>query len=84
MVPEFAEVAFKMYAGQLSNPVKTQFGWHIIKVEDKRVRQPPEFDKVRDQIETYMMRKAQTDFVAKLRQAGKIERLDKPSGQAKN
>ncbi len=84
MVPEFAEVAFKMYAGQLSNPVKTQFGWHIIKVEDKRVRQPPEFDKVRDQIETYMMRKAQTDFVAKLRQAGKIERLDKPTGEAKN
>ena len=84
MVPEFAEVAFKMYAGQLSNPVKTQFGWHIIKVEDKRVRQPPEFDKVRDQIETYMMRKAQTDFVAKLRQVGKIERLDKPIGQAKN
>src|SRR5262249_4089514 len=36
MVPEFADVAFKMYPGQLSNPVKTQFGWHVIKVEDKR------------------------------------------------
>src|SRR5260370_1068890 len=34
MLPEFADVAFKMYPGQLSNPVKTQFGWHIIKVED--------------------------------------------------
>ena len=51
MVPEFAEVAFKMYAGQLSNPVKTQFGWHIIKVEDRRTRKAPEFEKVRDQIE---------------------------------
>jgi peptidyl-prolyl cis-trans isomerase C len=84
MVPEFADVAFKMYAGQLSNPVKTQFGWHIIKVEDKRVRQAPEFDKVKDQIESYMMRKAQTEYVTKLRQAAKIERLDKPEGQAKN
>jgi peptidyl-prolyl cis-trans isomerase C len=84
MVPEFADVAFKMYAGQLSNPVKTQFGWHIIKVEDKRVREAPEFDKVKDQIESYMMRKAQTDYVTKLRQTAKIERLDKPEGQVKN
>ena len=38
MVPEFSEVAFKMYPGQVSNPVKTQFGWHIIKLEDKRTR----------------------------------------------
>ena len=44
MVPEFAEVAFKMYPGQLSNPVKSQFGWHIIKVEDKRTKQAPEFE----------------------------------------
>jgi peptidyl-prolyl cis-trans isomerase C len=84
MVPEFADVAFKMYAGQLSNPVKTQFGWHIIKVEDKRVREAPEFDKVKDQIESYMMRKAQTDYVTKLRQTAKIERLDKPEGHVKN
>ena len=38
MVPEFAEVAFKLDKGQLSDPVKTQFGWHIIKVEDKRIQ----------------------------------------------
>jgi peptidyl-prolyl cis-trans isomerase C len=81
MVPEFAEVAFKMYPGQLSNPVKTQFGWHIIKVEDKRIKQPPEFDKVRNQIEAFLSRKAQTEFVAKLRQAARIERLDKPTEQ---
>jgi peptidyl-prolyl cis-trans isomerase C len=84
MVPEFSEVAFKMYPGQLSNPVKTQFGWHIIKVEDKRTKPVPEFDKVKDQIEAFLMRKAQTEFVAKLRQGAKIERLDKPEEPKKN
>jgi peptidyl-prolyl cis-trans isomerase C len=79
MVPEFADVAFKMYPGQLSNPVKTQFGWHIIKLEDKRTKQPPEFAKVKDQIEQFLTRKAQTDFITKLRQTAKIERLDKPA-----
>ncbi len=84
MVPEFADVAFKMYPGQLSNPVKTQFGWHVIKLEDKRTKQPPEFEKVKDQIEAYLVRKAQTDFIAKLRQNAKVERLDKPAEQKKN
>ena len=84
MVPEFADVAFKMYPGQLSNPVKTQFGWHVIKVEDKRIKQPPEFEKVKDQIEAYLARKAQADFIAKLRQNAKVERLDKAAEQNKN
>ena len=84
MVKEFAEVAFKMYPGQTSNPVKTQFGWHIIKLEDRRQKQAPEFEKVKDQIEQFLARKAQTEFVGKLRETAKIERLDKPAeGQSK-
>jgi peptidyl-prolyl cis-trans isomerase C len=82
MVPEFAEVAFKMYPGQLSNPVKTQFGWHVIKLEDKRTKQAPEFAKVKDQIESFLARKVQAEYVGKLRQGAKIERLD-PSAAPK-
>jgi peptidyl-prolyl cis-trans isomerase C len=76
MVPEFAETAFKLEPGQLSEPVKTDFGWHIIKVEDKRTRQIPEFDQVKGQIETFVMRKAQVDLVSKLREGAKIERIE--------
>jgi peptidyl-prolyl cis-trans isomerase C len=76
MVPEFAEVAFKMFPGQLSNPVKTQFGWHIIKMEDKRQKQAPPFETVKPQIEAFVVRKAQNDLVGQLRQAAKVERLD--------
>jgi peptidyl-prolyl cis-trans isomerase C len=56
--------------------VKSQFGWHIIKVEEKRNRKPPEFDQVKSQIEAYVTRKAQADYVAKLREGAKIERMD--------
>jgi peptidyl-prolyl cis-trans isomerase C len=78
MVPEFAETAFRLDKGQLSDPVKTQFGWHVIKVEDKRDRPVPEFDKVKDQLENYVTRKAQAELVSKLRAEAKIERLDQP------
>ena len=76
MVPEFSEVAFKLEPGKISDPVKSQFGWHIIKVEEKRNRKPPEFDQVKAQIETYVTRKAQADYVGKLREGAKIERTD--------
>jgi peptidyl-prolyl cis-trans isomerase C len=77
MVPEFADAAFKMDKGQVSEPVKTQFGWHIIKVEDKRTKPVPEFAKVKDQVETFVARKAQADYIAKLREGAKVERFDK-------
>jgi len=79
MVPEFAEVAFKLPKGELSEPVKSQFGWHIIRVEDKRAKTPPKFEDVKDQVETFVQRKAQAEYVTKLRGAAKIERLDKPA-----
>ena len=77
MVPEFSAVAFALEPGKISDPVKSQFGWHVIKVEEARDKKPPAFDQVKGQIETFVVRKAQADYVTKLRTEAKVERLDK-------
>ena len=76
MVPEFADAAFKLEPGQISEPVKTQFGWHIIKVEEKRVKSFPPFDQVKEQAARYVAQKAQSELIASLRETAKVERFD--------
>jgi peptidyl-prolyl cis-trans isomerase C len=76
MVPEFADAAFKMEPGQISDPVKSQFGWHIIKVEEKRMKTFPSFEQVKDQAARYVVQKAQSDLIVKLHEGVKIERTE--------
>jgi len=76
MVEPFAEAAFKLEPGQVSEPVKSQFGWHVIKVEEKRTKPAPSFEETKDQVEAYLGRKAQQDLIMSLRKDAKIERLD--------
>jgi peptidyl-prolyl cis-trans isomerase C len=78
MVPQFGAMAFQLKPGEVSEPVQTQFGWHVIKVEDKRAKPLPKFEDVKGEIETYLVRKAQQDIVLGLRGDLKLERLDQP------
>jgi peptidyl-prolyl cis-trans isomerase C len=82
MVPEFADAAFKLDKGQISDPVHTQFGWHVIKIEDKRTKPTPTFDQVKAQLSNYVEHRAQAELVDNLRKNATIERLDKPAAPA--
>lgn len=76
MVPQFEDIVFKLKKGEVSDPVKTQFGWHLVKLEDRRTKQPPAFDIVKDRIvQSLLLQKAQQTAVG-LRGKSKIEIVD--------
>ena len=76
MVPQFEQAAFALEKGQVSKPVQSQFGWHIIKVEDKRQKPPPTFDQVKGQILGSLMKSQAQSILGGLRKSAKIEYLD--------
>ena len=76
VVPEFANAAFKLKVGDISAPVKSEFGWHIIQVLAVRQTQFPPFDQVKNQVTAYVIQKAQTELVESLRKDAKIVRTE--------
>ncbi|MGG5821232.1 peptidylprolyl isomerase [Falsiroseomonas sp. HW251] len=76
MIPEFEAVAFALQPGQISaNPVRTQFGWHVIKVEERRSMAPPTFEESRDQLRQQTFEEAVNQAVDRIRADATIERL---------
>lgn len=76
MVKQFEDAAFGLESGKVSAPVQTEYGWHLIKIEDKRDRKPPSFEEVKDQIvQSLVQAKLQTS-VRDMRGAAKIEFVD--------
>ncbi len=76
MVPPFEKAAFETPVGEVALPVKSQFGWHIIKVVDKRKQEPPSFDAVKERIITRLMHNKAKQLAENLRNKAKIEYVD--------
>lgn len=85
MVPEFSKEAFALKSGSYSKkPVKTQFGWHVIKVEDKRERAVPKFEQVAEPIRQKLGNDAVRKMVEDLRKKADVKILTSDAGAAKD
>ncbi len=73
-VPEFSEALVKLQKGQLTQaPVKSQFGWHVIRLDDVREAQLPKIDEIRPQIAQQLQQQKLAKFQQDLRQSAKVE-----------
>lgn len=72
MVPAFSAAAFKLKPGEVSAPVHTQFGWHVIKLEGTRNKPFPPLDQVKAQVSNFVLQQAQAKLIADLHKNAKI------------
>jgi len=76
MVPVFEETAFNLKPGQVSAPVQSQFGWHLVKLEDRRQRGAPPFDAIKERIIASMIHRKAQEVAADLRAKAQLEYVD--------
>jgi peptidyl-prolyl cis-trans isomerase C len=75
MVQPFATAVMALKKGELSaTPVQTQYGWHIIRLEDTREIQPPPFDQVKGQLGQVVLAKKFRGYSDELLKAAKVEK----------
>lgn len=72
-VPEFANALSKLSKGQISEPVQTQFGWHVIRLDDVRDHKSPDYEQVKPQVTQHLQQQQIQQMVTDLRNAAKIE-----------
>ncbi len=66
MVQAFSDAAFALQPGELSAPVETEFGWHVIRLEDRRVVPPPSFEDLSEQIRVFLEQQERNLFFDEL------------------
>lgn len=76
MVPEFSKAVFALQVGETSQPVKTDFGWHIIRLEDKKQGAAQPFDQVKQAIRNVLLRQKVGEVMSKIRAGSKVDILD--------